>query len=98
MTDIVFLDPALAELRQSAHWYDNRESGVGREFLDAVDQALDRLLIDPAARPVAGEGIHRQSLDRFPFSLLYRIQAARIVIVAVAHHSRKPGYWRNRVR
>ncbi|MDB5347567.1 MAG: plasmid stabilization protein [Schlesneria sp.] len=98
MTEVVFLDPALAELRQAAQWYDQQESGVGREFLTAVDQGLNRLLHDPTARPIAAERTHRQSLDRFPFELLYRICQTRIEIVAVAHHSRRPGYWQKRIR
>ncbi len=98
MIEVVFLDPALAELRQAAQWYDQQEIGVGGEFLRAVDQGLDRLMHDPAARPIVGKGVHRQCLDRFPFDLVYRIRQSRLEIVAVAHHSRKPGYWQRGVR
>ena len=98
MSEVVFLDPALAELREAARWYDEQETGVGQEFLRAVEQALDRLLHDPSARPTAGRGVHRQFVDRFPFDLLYRIRPAQIEILAVAHHSRKPGYWQHRAR
>ena len=98
MTEVVFLDPALTELREAARWYDEHQTGVGHEFLRAVDQALDRLLRDPSARPTTGKGIYRQLVDRFPFDLLYRIRPARIEVVAVAHHSRKPGYWQHRAR
>lgn len=98
MSDVAFLDPALTELREAARWYDEQESGVGREFLHAVEQALDRLLHDPSARPTAGRGLYRQLVERFPFDLLYRIRPAQIEIVAVAHHSRKPGYWQDRTR
>lgn len=97
MTEVVFLDPAYAELRQAAQWYDQQEKGVGREFLTAVEQGLNHLLHDPTARPIACEGTHRQCLDRFPFDLLYRISQTRIEIVAVAHHSRRPGYWQKRL-
>ncbi len=98
MIEIVFLDPALTELRRAAQWYDQREAGVGQEFLHAVDQGLDHLLHDPSARPIIQEGIHRQFVDRFPFDLLYRVRPTRIEIVAVAHHSRRPGYWQRRTQ
>ena len=98
MMEIIFLDPALAEMREAARWYDQHEVGIGQQFLSAVEQALDCLLIDPSARPIARKGIYRQFVDRFPFDLLYRICDKRIDIVAVAHHSRKPGYWLRRVR
>ncbi len=74
MIELVFLDPALMELRQAAEWYDHLEAGVGQQFLHAVDQGLDRLLSDPSARPSVGSDIHRQFIERFPFDLLYRIQ------------------------
>ena len=97
MSEAVFLDPALAELREAARWYDEQETGVGQEFLRAVEQALDRLEHDPSARPTAGRGVYRQIVDRFPFDLPYRIRPAQIEILAVAHHSRKPG-WQHRAR
>ena len=83
-------------MREAAQWYNQQEAGIGHEFLRAVDQAIDRLLYDPSARPSAGRGVHRQFVDRFPFDLLYRIRPERIEIVAVAHHSRRPGYWQHR--
>jgi hypothetical protein len=36
-------------------------------------------------------------LRRFPFGLLYAIETERIVIVAVAHLKRRPGYWKDRI-
>ena len=97
MIKVVFLEQALEELREAAKWYDQQQSGVGEEFLRAVGQGRDRLLHDPSARPIASKGIYRQFVEQFPFDLLYRIGATQVEIVAVAHHSRKPGYWRGRV-
>jgi hypothetical protein len=37
-------------------------------------------------------------MRRFPFSLIYRVDRDTIAILAVAHHSRRPGYWRRRDR
>ena len=96
MPDVAFLDPASREMREAAQWYNKQEVGVGEEFLAEVDRAIDRLLFDPSARPTAGRDVHRQQVDRFPFDLLYRIRAEHIEIVAVSHHSRKPGYWQRR--
>jgi toxin ParE1/3/4 len=35
-------------------------------------------------------------LDRFPFTLPYQIKGDEIVILALAHTSRRPGYWSRR--
>lgn len=97
MMAVIFLDPAVLEMCEAARWYDKREVGVGREFLLEVDRSIDLLLFDPQARPTAGRGVHRQPVHRFPFDLLYRIRSEQIEVVAIAHHSRKPGYWRRRL-
>ncbi len=96
MTEVIFLDPALREMREAAQWYNRQEAGVGEEFLTEVDRAIDRFMFDPPARPTAGRDVYRHPVDRFPFDLLYRIRPEQIEIVAVAHHSRKPGYWQRR--
>lgn len=96
MTVVNFLDPAMDELQEAVEWYNRRDAGVGDELLTEVDHAVDQLVYDPTARPVVSRNVYRQPLDRFPFDLLYRILPERIEIVAVAHHSRKPGYWQRR--
>lgn len=37
-------------------------------------------------------------LKRFPYDIVVRESPKEIIVVAVAHQSRRPGYWRNRVR
>jgi hypothetical protein len=41
-------------------------------------------------------GVRQKVLHRFPFALIYEIDADEIRVFAVAHHSRRPGYWRDR--
>ncbi|HEX4953384.1 MAG TPA: hypothetical protein VF017_08330 [Thermoanaerobaculia bacterium] len=40
--------------------------------------------------------MRRLVLNRFPYSLFYTADSEEIRIFAVAHHSRRPGYWRHR--
>ena len=40
--------------------------------------------------------IPRCRLRRFPYSVVYTLDAESILVLAVAHQHRKPGYWRNR--
>jgi len=46
---------------------------------------------------VEGEGIRRVLLQRFPFAVVYQVEPELILIVAVAHQRRRPGYWRDRI-
>jgi hypothetical protein len=38
-----------------------------------------------------------EALHRYPFSIIYRIEVERVLIVAVAHERRRPGYWKTRL-
>ncbi len=41
--------------------------------------------------------VRRFLLDRFPYSVIAACLEDELVVVAIAHHSRKPGYWRKRL-
>ena len=54
---------------------------------------------NPEAWPVWRRADVRQRvLRRYPYSIFYVTEAGVIVIVAVAHHKRRPGYWLSRLR
>jgi plasmid stabilization system protein ParE len=91
-----YLAEALGEAEAAARWYAERSPTAALAFseeLDAAESAIARL---PDAWPPHEAGTRRYLLRRFPFSVVYRVEAKRIVIVAVAHARRRPGYWRSR--
>lgn len=57
-------------------------------------QALISMHPDMGAPTVSG--CRYMVLDRFPFSIVYRHAADTLTIIAIAHHSRRPGYWAGR--
>ena len=86
------------ELATHAEWYDTYEPGLGTDFELAVYDGLAHVVAHPQAWP-AWEGLHGvryYPMDRFPFLLPYEIHAAQIVVLAVAHQRREPGYWTTR--
>ena len=97
MKEYQFLPEAEEEMNESAQFYERRSEGLGEDFLDEVQHTVDSLLAFPQSGPVVSENLRRRILRRFPFGLLYAIEAERIVIVAVAHLKRRPGYWKDRV-
>jgi hypothetical protein len=98
---VEFHPEARAELDLSALWYEERRSGLGVEFRDAVSAALGRVEQFPAAFPLwpiePNLGLRRVSLKRFPFALAFKAYADRISVYAVAHAKRRPLYWLSRV-
>lgn len=74
---------------------------LGVEFALATDAALDLLEQDMAplvpAPGVSGElDAKRLLLRRFPYSIVVRESDDEILVIAVAHQHRRPGYWRDR--
>lgn len=102
MQKIRFTPEAAEELEQAASWYDNEARGLGARFIDTFESALTLLKEDfPPLLPLDGEagsrGVKRIILHRFPFSMIVLPREQEMVIVALAHHSRKPAYWLDRV-
>lgn len=88
------------ELAAAATWYEGRQPGLGSVLLDLTDKAIAALRsgVVPTS-PVPGvriEGARRILLRRFPYSIVVYERQHEIVVVAFAHNSRRPGYWRFR--
>lgn len=95
--ELEYLEEALQEVEAAARWYAERSVTAAEAFsveIDAAESAIVRL---PEAWPPFDHGTRRYLLQRFPFSIVYRIEDRRILIVAVAHARRRPRYWRARI-
>jgi hypothetical protein len=88
---------ATAEAFRSAEFYETRLAGLGAEFLDELDRTVMQVEHDPERQAADKSGIRSVRLTRFPFRIHYVVDPDRIRILAVAHSSRKPNYWRPRM-
>ena len=96
-----FLDEALAEAEAAAGWYESQQRGLGVDFHQALDEALDVIETDPRRFGQletirTAREIRRIMLRRFPYYVVYEVQAEKVVVLAVAHAGRRPNYWRRR--
>ena len=93
-----FSQPASDELSEAIRWYEARRSGLGGELFEAVVRTVDLIRTHPdigLLRP--GRYASRQlRVARFPYKIVYRVREDDIYAVAVAHSSRRPGYWKDR--
>ena len=88
---------ARAELREARRWYFERSPLSATAFAHVIDNAVSRIAEAPMRYPLAEHGTRKLVLQRFPFNIFYRPGESEIVIVAVAHHKRRPRYWRHRI-
>lgn len=94
---IEYLDEAIEEAEAAARWYAERSASAASGFADEIDAAIAAIEQSPNAWPGYDHGTRHYLLRRYPFSIVYRVEATRILIVAVAHGHRRPAYWKSRV-
>ena len=96
MKSSTFHPEALAELREQAVYYENRDAGLGERFLAQVEAAVQLAASMPAIGSPYRLGTRRVFAKEFPHSIVYRETADALIVLAVAPFKRKPGYWRHR--
>ena len=89
---------ARAELRAARNWYYERSPLSAIAFAQTVDKAIFKIREAPNTFPLADHGTRKFILQRFPFNIFYLTRETEIVIVAVAHQKRRPGYWSSRAQ
>ena len=102
MRKVRILQEAAEEAIAAANWYDKEREGLGTEFANAVEIAIDLieediLPLSPMPGKSGAKGVKRLILKRFPYDIVVTEGDTETVVIAVAHHSRKPGYWRGRI-
>jgi toxin ParE1/3/4 len=101
MRQVRILECAAEEASEAAGWYESRQAGLGKKFYKALDHAISLIEENLVAMfPWNGKagllGAYHLPLYRFPYSIIALEHDDQLVVVAVAHHSRKPGYWTGR--
>ncbi len=86
----------LQYLEAVAH-YEGRQAGLGIRFTVEIESTIQRIVETPNRwRKLEGE-VRRCLSHTFPYGVLYTVEVDYVLVLAVMHHSRKPGYWRDRV-
>lgn len=92
-----FHPEARIEYLEAVAHYEGRQAGLGARFTIEIESTIQRVVDSPSRwRKIDGE-IRRCLAQTFPYGVLYSAEPDHVLLLAVMHHSRKPGYWRNRV-
>ena len=92
LTSAAVQDLALAE-----QWYLNEAPHVLTSFEREIDKAFRLISERPTLYQTVESTVRRALVQKFPFSVFYRILPEWIEVIAVLHQSRDPGIWRRRV-
>jgi toxin ParE1/3/4 len=92
------LPDATAELSEAADWYDGKSMQTGAAFLFEYEAALKLMVERPGAWHPIKYGVRKIRLNHFPLGLVYKELDAETIVMAIAHSSRRPTYWRKRLK
>jgi plasmid stabilization system protein ParE len=93
---LVFRLEVLPELDEVYRWYESQQLGLGNDFLEEIEQALDRICQMPESYATVYRDVRRAVVRRFPYTIYYRIVSSRVIITAVFHGHRNPKVWQKR--
>lgn len=93
---VVLRDEAQAEFDEAFDYYEGQRAGLGVDFAARVQRVFDRISAHPQIHGIVFADIRKGTVTRFPYSVYYRADAARVEVIAVFHSSRDPSIWQVR--
>lgn len=93
---VAFHRAASAEFIEASLWYETKRLGLALEFVAEIDRRVSLASQNPSQFAVVREDIRRVVANRFPYSIYFRAEEHRIVVLAVFHGSRNPAIWQAR--
>jgi plasmid stabilization system protein ParE len=95
---IVNLPAADREFAKAVAHYHKERPGRAAAFVEEIDRATALLADNPHLGTAGEDGVRAFVIGTFPYTMYYVIRPDRIVVAAISHHRRRPGYWRKRLK
>lgn len=97
MIPLRFHPEADAEMMSAAKFYETQQKDLGKRFLASVQDALNKIQVNPLLYHEIEDSVRRCLTKTFPFGIVFRIMPDQVVIIAVMHLHRDPEYWGKRI-
>lgn len=95
----VRFDPdAQTEYVEAVQYYEQQAQGLGARFIADVEQSIGRIVAYPETWGALTTNTRRILLEVFPYGIIYHVDGAEILILAVMHLKREPAYWVQRLQ
>lgn len=95
---VINLPPADREFAKVVAHYHKERPRRAAAFVEEIDRVSALLAENPYLGSMEEDGVRGYVMDRFPYTIYYVIRPDLILVVAISHQSRRPGYWRKRLR
>ncbi len=97
MSRVVFDPDARSEFFAAIEYYEECQAGLGRRFRETVEFAVRSIETSPFRYRILHTPFRRYLLPKFPYAIIFSVEPDFILVIAVAHVKRKPGYWNDRL-
>lgn len=94
MRRVLFRPQARDEFEAAGEWYERERSGLGGNFLQAVDEQLARIVANPLLYTAVYRDIRKGALRRFPYCIYFKLRGDAVAVLAVFHTARSPVTWK----
>lgn len=94
---VTFLRPAQAEVDEAVGYFDEQREGLGDRFEQDLLAAVQSMMAQPLAGKLVSGRVRKWRLRTFRYNLIYVVDPEEIIVIAVAHHRRRPNYWLSRL-
>ena len=91
------LDEAIVEVQEAILWYNDISNTLSADIESRFYLSLDDIQKQPETYPKLKKNFRQYNIGRFPYNVVYRLKGNLIIVLAFAHHKRKPNYWRKRI-
>lgn len=90
-------EEARLDIQEAWFWYEHQKANLGDEFLLSVEASLSEIERNPFLYQINDTSIRIALMKRFPYKVIYSVEATRIGIIGVLHNRRDPSVWMVRV-
>jgi len=95
----IIVEPeAELDLEEAVNYYNDQQSGLGREFIERVDDVFDRIREMPEVHAVVHRAARLALVRRFPYVVCYIFEGDFVYVMAVFHGHRDPSSWQDRLK
>lgn len=94
---VVLRAEAQADFDEAFDWYEALRPGLGTDFAVQVQQVFDRISANLLSHGLVFQDVRKAIVQRFPYSIFYRVEVAQVLVLAVFHGKRDPSIWQGRV-
>lgn len=96
MNRVRWLPEAEVDYEEGYEWYFEQSERAAEGLERAVDRTIQKISSFPEMHPHCGPSYQFVTMKPYPYRIVYRVDRNEIIIIAMVHGSRRPGFWRTR--